>query len=65
MFRVTDQLAKAVRQWPNAPAVTCAAGTLSYVELDKRVRALATVLFEQGLKKGDRVGYLGFNSHLT
>lgn len=65
MFRVTDQLAKAVRQWPNAPAVTCAAGSFSYAELDKRVRALATVLFEQGLKKGDRVGYLGFNSHLT
>lgn len=65
MFRVTDQLAKAARVWPDQPAITCASGTLSWSALNRRVRALATVLRARGLGPGDRLAYLGFNSHIS
>ena len=65
MFRVTDQLAKAARVWPDHPAVTCAAGTLSWERLQARVHALASALKARGLRPGDRLAFLGFNGHMA
>lgn len=65
MFRVTDQLAKAARVWPDQPAVSCAAGTLTWVGLLRRVHALASALAAGGLRRGDRLAYLGFNGHVA
>ncbi|SEP95461.1 class I adenylate-forming enzyme family protein [Thalassovita taeanensis] len=64
MIRVTDQLAKAAHAWPDLPAVSCALRTLSWAELNVRTRALATVLSDAGVQRGDRLAYLGFNSHI-
>lgn len=64
MFRFADLLTKAARQWPDLPAVTCAAGTLSWAGLADRCHRLADVLMARGVGPGDRVAYLGFNGRL-
>jgi acyl-CoA synthetase (AMP-forming)/AMP-acid ligase II len=64
MFRFTDQLAKAARIWPDKPAITCAAGTFTWAELQRRSTRLAAALSDAGVVAGDRVGFLGFNGHL-
>ncbi|WP_136635099.1 AMP-binding protein [Pseudooceanicola onchidii] len=64
MFRFSDQLLKAARTWPDNPAVTCAAGTLTWAALIDRCQQLAQVLAAHGVGPGDRVGFLGFNGHM-
>lgn len=41
---------------PDAPAVTSGATSLSYRQLDRRVRAIARALVDAGVGRGDRVG---------
>jgi len=43
---------------PDAPAVRLGEAGLSYAELDDRSARLATLLREQGLERGDRVGVM-------
>ncbi|MGW4205384.1 long-chain-fatty-acid--CoA ligase [Streptomyces sp. NPDC004726] len=55
-------LPDAVRQHamerPGAPAVTEGPRTLTYAELDRRGNRVAQALLAEGLRRGDRVGYL-------
>jgi long-chain acyl-CoA synthetase len=51
---VSDSAAKA----PDSPAVRLGEATLTYAELDDRSARLATLLREQGLRPGDRVGVM-------
>ncbi|SMO85498.1 Acyl-CoA synthetase (AMP-forming)/AMP-acid ligase II [Thalassovita litoralis] len=64
MIRMTDLLAKAAFNWPDHPAFTCGLRTLTWAELNTRTRQLATSLHGFGVQRGDRVGFLGFNSHV-
>ncbi len=53
---VLDLFGHHVAQRPDAPAVSGAAGTLSYRELDRAATRLAVILLEQGLQPGATVG---------
>lgn len=64
MFRFTDQLIRAANAWPDQPAVSCAAGTLTWSELSERCHRLAMTLATDGVGRGDRVAFLGFNGHV-
>lgn len=57
-------LRRVAERHPHRPAITCDERTWTYAELQQRVEAMAAVLAAQGLKAGDRVGYLGFNHPL-
>ncbi len=46
------------------PALHYEDGTLTFAEISHRVRQLATILAAGGLRRGDRVAYLGLNSPL-
>jgi fatty-acyl-CoA synthase len=43
------------REVPDRPAVVCGERTLTWAELDERSARLASVLWEQGVRPGDRV----------
>jgi UDP-N-acetylmuramate--L-alanine ligase len=53
---VLDLFNRHVRRRPDAPAVSGAAGTLTYRELDRSATRLAVVLLEQGIQPGTTVG---------
>ena len=57
-----DLLEKAARVYGDDPAVTADGRTKSWREVYERCRNLAAGLEQLGLKRGDRVAYLGFNS---
>ncbi|WP_407492785.1 long-chain-fatty-acid--CoA ligase [Pseudooceanicola sp. MF1-13] len=61
MFRFSDVLTKAARQWPDCPAVSWPDGSVTWAQLAARAGALADALAARGVKTGDRVAYLGFN----
>jgi len=65
MFRFADILTKAARQWPDRPALTCPAGTLTWDALATRTGQLADALTGAGVMPGDRVAYLGFNGRIA
>ena len=48
----------AADRFPQRPAVTSGAGTLTYAELDARANRLANALIAAGIQHGDRVGLL-------
>ncbi|WP_082468971.1 non-ribosomal peptide synthetase [Sciscionella sediminilitoris] len=52
---IPDRFARAVRANPDAVAVTSAAGSLSYAELNARANRLARALIEQGVGAEQRV----------
>lgn len=60
-MRLTDPLVRAAHHWPNRPALTCDAGTLTWAQLSDRIHRLASVLRLAGVGPGDRVAWLGFN----
>jgi acyl-CoA synthetase (AMP-forming)/AMP-acid ligase II len=51
-------LTNTARRFPDRPAVTWGAQTLSYAEFDARTDALAAALASLGVERGDRVGVL-------
>lgn len=55
---VTQRLRDSVGVYPDKTAIVCGAQQLSYQELHDRTMALASLLVEAGLRKGDRVGCL-------
>lgn len=59
---VGDQIARAVRRFPDATAVSCEGASLTFRGLDERVTRLANGLLTHGLAKGDRVLSLLENS---
>ncbi|HET9444034.1 MAG TPA: class I adenylate-forming enzyme family protein [Acidimicrobiales bacterium] len=53
--RLAPSLHDACRRWPDRPAVTFGAETLTYAELGRRVARLAAAYLRLGVRPGDRV----------
>lgn len=62
-MRVTSLLEKAENYWPDCPAITFEDRTFYWRETAARCRGLAAALAALGVVSGDRVAYLGLNSH--
>jgi len=56
-------LEKAAERWPKSPSVSFEGRTFRWHETYRRCQGFAHVLAGLGVKPGDRVAYLGFNSH--
>jgi fatty-acyl-CoA synthase len=56
-------LRHAERQYAGRTAIVCAAKRFTYQQFGERVGLLAGALLEAGIKPGDRVAYLGVNTH--
>lgn len=56
-------LEKAAERWPRSPSVSFEGRTYSWQETHSRCQGLAHALAGLGVAAGDRVAYLGFNSH--
>jgi long-chain acyl-CoA synthetase len=56
-------LRRALAVAPDAPAVVCPRASLTYRQLDDRVRRLVAVFAVLGLRRGDRVAVLSVNCH--
>lgn len=50
-------------RWPQSPSITSEGQTFTWSETADRCRRIANALAARGVKFGDRVAYLGFNSH--
>lgn len=59
---VAHLLEHTATRWPQAPAVTFADTTQSWADTARRCRNLAAAFQQLGVRRGDRVAYLGFNS---
>src|SRR5690554_486894 len=60
---VQNLLARAAELWPESPSVTFVGRTFRWRETYQRCCSFAEVLAANGVGFGDRVAYLGFNSH--
>ncbi len=56
-------LSYAERQYSGRTAIVCGANRFTYKQFGERVAHLAGALLQAGVKPGDRVAYLGVNSH--
>src|SRR6202161_997161 len=56
-------LRHAERQYPGRTAIVCGEKRFTYTQFGERVGLLAGALLEAGIKSGDRVAYLGVNTH--
>ncbi|MDC0661458.1 long-chain-fatty-acid--CoA ligase [Marinobacter sp. SS21] len=56
-------LQRAAETWPDSPAVSYDGETFSWRATHDRCRRMASALVGLGVSAGDRVAYLGFNSH--
>jgi fatty-acyl-CoA synthase len=56
-------LRHAERQYAGRTAIVCGQRRFSYQQFGERVGLLAGALLEAGIKPGDRVAYLGVNTH--
>ena len=56
-------LRHAERQYPHRTAIVCGPRRYSYEQFGERVGLLAGALLEAGIQSGDRVAYLGVNTH--
>ena len=56
-------LRHAERQYPGRTAIVCGEKRFTYQQFGERVGLLAGALLEAGIKSGDRVAYLGVNTH--
>jgi amino acid adenylation domain-containing protein len=54
-FTLHQLLLDAAENWPERPALTMGSRTLDFAELACRANAIAAVLTERGIKRGDRV----------
>ena len=61
-MNVGYMLTRSAKAFPDKEALVVDGRRLTYSELNERVNRLANALLAQGLKKGDRVGLLFFNS---
>jgi acyl-CoA synthetase (AMP-forming)/AMP-acid ligase II len=62
-IRLCDLLEKAAHYWPQKPALTFADKTFTWRETAERCRGVANMLAAAGVVRGDRVAFLGYNSH--
>ena len=63
MLRIADHISRQAHRHPNRPAVSFGGDTFSWATFEKRCWGVATLLFDLGVRAGDRVAYLGLNSH--
>jgi fatty-acyl-CoA synthase len=56
-------LRHAERQYPGRTAVVCGEKRFTYKQFGEQVGLFAGALLESGIKSGDRVAYLGVNTH--
>jgi len=56
-------ITRAARHSGHLPSLTCGATTLTWRQVETRVWRMARALAALGVAKGDRVAYLGVNSH--
>lgn len=61
---ISKMLELAAGTWPDRPAVSFEGSTQTWRQTYDRCRAAATLYFDSGVRKGDRVAYLGFNSNI-
>ena len=57
--RLLREIADHAVRTPDAPALFASDGSLTYAELDARVRGIARGLVEHGVAPGDRVAFIG------
>lgn len=62
-LQITDLLETARARWPEKPAISCEGKTWSWAQTVGRIRSIAALLKSLGIEHGDRVAYLGLNSH--
>lgn len=60
---VVNLLEKAAGRWPDSPSVTYEGYSYTWGETYERCQRLAQVLANQSVGPGDRIAYLGYNSH--
>ncbi|MBW1683393.1 MAG: AMP-binding protein, partial [Deltaproteobacteria bacterium] len=56
-------LERAIKVYGNKTAVICGKHRFSYLEHYERVNRLSNALLNLGVRKGDRISYLGYNCH--
>ena len=56
-------LYRAMDQFPNRVGIVCGDTRLTYGQFGERACRLANALMRLGVKPGDRVAYLSFNTH--
>ena len=57
-----DSLALAAERWPDSPAYSDEGASVCYAEANVRAAAFAALLFDRGLRPGDRLALLSRNS---
>lgn len=60
---ITSLLTHAADAWPQSPAVSFAGATYSWSDTARRCRNLAAAFQQLEVQPGERIAYLGFNSH--
>ncbi len=63
MICVPDLITRAAFRHPDKAAVSCSGKTFTWSQLERRLWQLAKGLLDLGVEKGDRLIYLGHNSH--
>lgn len=63
MIQLGRLISRAARHSGHLPALTCGAHRLTWREVETRVWRIARALAAHGVEKGDRVAFLGANSH--
>jgi acyl-CoA synthetase (AMP-forming)/AMP-acid ligase II len=62
MLNLAQPVFEAAEAYPDRAALLCREGALTYGELGQRIRQLAGALEQLGLKSGDRVALLLYNT---
>ncbi|WP_322061097.1 long-chain-fatty-acid--CoA ligase [Paraburkholderia sp. J63] len=65
MLTITSLFENTIAKYPDRPALTCGATTLTYAQWDRRVRRFAQALFNLGIRQMDRVAILQKTSDAT
>jgi acyl-CoA synthetase (AMP-forming)/AMP-acid ligase II len=60
---LTDVLDQHARMTPHAVAATCGRARWTYAQLSHRVQRFAAVLSDAGVRRGNRIAWLGQNCH--
>jgi len=63
MIRIADYITKAAWHSADKPSLTHEGRTFTWAETEERCWGFATALYDMGVRPGDRVAYLGLNSH--
>ena len=63
MLRIADHITRQAHRHPDRPAVTFGREIFTWAVFEKRCWGVAAMLHDLGILPGDRVAYLGLNSH--